>query len=117
VQVAYLEGGETQTSWFVKGVPRLREKEIMGVPVRLNDIGDEFTTGLEVAADPGIWVVWTGFALILFGLYCNFFMCYRRIYLLRTSVGVLVAGTSSRNKEAFREEFEKWREKAHGTKR
>jgi cytochrome c biogenesis protein len=117
VQVAYLEGGETKTSWFVKDVPRLREKEIMGVPVRLKGIGDEFYTGLEVVRDPGIWVVWTGFALILFGLYVNFFMCYRRIYLLGTSEGVLVAGTSSRNKEAFREEFEKWREKAHGIKR
>ncbi len=117
VQLAYLEGGETKTSWFVKDVPRLREKEIMGVPVRLNSIGDEFYTGLEVAHDPGIWVVWTGFALILFGLYTNFFMSYRRIYLLRTSEGVLVAGTPSRNKEAFREEFEKWREMAHGIKR
>jgi len=117
VQLAYLEGGETKTSWFVRDVPRLREKEIMGVPVRLTSIGDEFYTGLEVARDPGIWVVWTGFALILFGLYSNFFMCYRRIYLLRTSEGVLVAGTSSRNKEAFREEFEKWRETAHGIKR
>ena len=117
VQLAYLEGGETKTSWFVKDVPRLREKEIMGVPVRLNGIGDEFYTGLEVARDPGVWVVWTGFALILFGLYINFFMYYRRIYLLQTPEGVLVAGTSSRNKEAFREEFEKWREKAHGIER
>ena len=117
VQLAYREEGETKTSWFVRDVPRLREKEIMGVPVRLTSIGDEFYTGLEVARDPGIWVVWTGFALILFGLYSNFFMCYRRIYLLRTSEGVLVAGTSSRNKEAFREEFEKWRETAHGIKR
>ncbi len=117
VQVAYLEGGETKTSWFVRDVPRLREKEIMGIPVRLNSIGDEFYTGLEVAHDPGIWVVWTGFALILFGLYINFFLSYRRIYLLRTSEGMLVAGTSSRNKEAFREEFEKWRETAHAIKR
>ena len=66
--------------------------------------------------DPGVWVVWTGFALILFGLYINFFVYYRRIYLLQTSEGVLVAGTSPRNKEAFREEFEKWREKANGIK-
>ena len=52
VQLAYLEGGETKTSWFVKDVPRLREKEIMGVPVRLDGIGDEFYTGLEVVARP-----------------------------------------------------------------
>jgi cytochrome c biogenesis protein len=84
--------------------------------VRLDDIAKEFYTGLEVSHDPGIWVVWTGFALILFGLYINFFVYYRRIYLLQTSEGVLVAGTSPRNKEVFREEFEKWREKANGIK-
>jgi cytochrome c biogenesis protein len=116
VQIAYLEGNQTQTVWFVKAVPTLREKEIGGVAVRLDDIANEFYTGLEVSHDPGIWVVWTGFALILFGLYINFFVYYRRIYLLQTSEGVLVAGTSPRNKEVFREEFEKWREKANGIK-
>ena len=116
VQIAYLEGNETRTVWFVKAVPALREKEVGGVTVRLDDIAKEFYTGLEVSHDPGIWVVWTGFALILFGLYINFFVYYRRIYLLQTSEGVLVAGTSPRNKEVFREEFEKWREKANGIK-
>jgi len=114
VLVAYLDGSETKTVWFVKAVPALREKEIGGVVVRLDDIAKEFYTGLEVSHDPGVWVVWTGFALILFGLYINFFVYYRRIYLLQTSEGVLVAGTSPRNKEAFREEFEKWREKTNG---
>ena len=116
VQVAYLEGNQTRTVWFVKAIPTLREKEVGGVTIRLDDIANEFYTGLEVSHDPGVWVVWTGFALILFGLYINFFVYYRRIYLLQTSEGVLVAGTSPRNKEAFREEFEKWREKANGIK-
>ena len=115
VLIAYLEGNETKTSWFVRDVPRLREKDLMGIPVRLDDIASEYYTGLEVAHDPGVWVVWTGFALILFGLYINFFMYERRVYLLETPGGVLVAGSAPRNREAFREEFEKRREKAHGT--
>jgi cytochrome c biogenesis protein len=117
VQLAYLEERETRTAWFVKDVPRLREKELMGVRVRLNDVGEEPYTGLDVARDPGVWVVWTGFALILVGLFSNFFTYYRRAYLLQTPEGVLVAGTASRNKEAFREEFESRREKANGAKR
>jgi cytochrome c biogenesis protein len=115
VLIAYLEGNETKTSWFVKDVPRLREKDLMGVPVRLDGIESEYYTGLEVSHDPGVGVVWTGFAMILFGLYINFFMYERRIYLLTTPGGVLVAGSAPRNREAFREEFEKRREKAHGT--
>ncbi|OPY64705.1 MAG: Cytochrome c biogenesis protein CcsB [Syntrophorhabdaceae bacterium PtaU1.Bin034] len=114
VQIGYLEGNEPKTAWFLKDVPKLREKEITGIPIKLNDIAEEFYTGLEVARDPGVWVVWTGFALILFGLYINFFLYHRRIYLRETAGGVLVAGASLRNKETFRDEFVKWKEKADG---
>jgi len=115
VQVAYLEGDTTQTSWFLRDVPQLREKEIGGIHVRLEDVSENFFTGLEITHDPGVWVVWAGCAMILCGLFMNFFLFYRRIYLLQTSSGVLVAGTSPKNKEAFREEFEKWRAIANGT--
>ncbi len=108
VQIAYVqENGQPQTAWFLKDVPRLREKEIRGIAVRLNDIKEEFYTGLEVSRDPGVWVVWFGFALILFGLYVNFFLYHRRIYLVESPEGVLMAGTALKNKEGFREEFEK----------
>jgi cytochrome c biogenesis protein len=117
VQIAYLEGGETKTTWFLKDVPRLAEKNIMGVPVRLKGIDNEFYTGLEAARDPGVFIVWTGFALILFGLYVNFFMYHRRIYVLETAEGLLVAGTSAKNREAFKEEFGKWGEKAYDVER
>ncbi len=108
VQIAYVEqNGQPQTTWFLKDVPRLREKSILGTTVRLDDIKEEFYTGLEVSRDPGVWVVWFGFALILFGLYVNFFLYHRRIYLVEVSKGVLVAGTALKNKEGFKEEFEK----------
>jgi len=116
VQIAYLEGAEQRTSWFFEGVPDLRERQIMGLPVRLDNISDDFFTGLEVSHDPGVWVVWAGFALILFGLFINFYLYYRRIYLLETPTGVLVAGTSPKNKDAFKQEFEKWRERLNGPK-
>jgi len=97
-------------------VPRLREKEIMGVPVRLDDVSEDFFTGLEIAHDPGVWVVWAGFAMILCGLFVNFFLYYRRVYLLQTPSGLLVAGVSPRNKDAFKQEFEKWRDRLNGHK-
>jgi cytochrome c biogenesis protein len=115
VMVAYIEGNEPKTTWFLKNVPQMRERQVMGAAVKLTEISDDFYTGLEVSHDPGVWVVWTGFALILFGLYINFFMYHRRIYVVRTDDGILVAGASLRNKEAFREEFEKWRKKINGS--
>ena len=111
VQMAYLQDGQTQTAWFLKDVPRLRERSILGVPVKLEELRDEFYTGLEVSRDPGVWIVWFGFALILFGMYVNFFLYHRRIYLVEISEGVVVAGNALKNKEGFKEEFQRLKEK------
>ncbi len=111
VQIAYVQDGQPQTAWFLKDVPRLRERTILGTSIRLEEIKDEFYTGLEVSRDPGVWVVWFGFALILFGLYVNFYVYHRRIYLVQTPEGVLVAATPFKNKEGFMEEFDRLKEK------
>jgi cytochrome c biogenesis protein len=111
VLVAYLDRGEPKTAWFLKDVERLRERNIGGVDIRLNGIQDQFYTGLEAARDPGVWVVWTGFAMILFGLYINFFVFFRRIYVRKTVDGVVIAGIAHRNREALKEELEKLKRK------
>jgi len=111
VQVAYLDQDEPKTVWFLKNVERLKERNIQGIDIRFEDITEGFYTGLEVSRDPGIWVVWTGFAAILLGLYINFFMYYRRIYIRKVPDGIIVAGHAFRNHDAFREEFEKLKKK------
>ena len=78
-----------ETSWFLKNVERMREKNLNGVDVKLEEITEGFYTGLEVAKDPGIWIVWTGFALILLGLYVNFFTYYRRIYVRKGPIRMI----------------------------
>jgi cytochrome c biogenesis protein len=107
VQVAYLDQEEPKTVWFLKNVERLKERDIKGINIRLEDIKEDFYTGLEVSRDPGVWIVWTGFASILIGLYINFFMYYRKIYIRKTQHGIIVAGQVFKNKDTFREEFEK----------
>ena len=61
-----------------------------------------YATGLQVAKDPGVWVVYTGCLLMLIGLYVAFFRSHRRIYALvqPTSQGsrLLFAGTANKNK-------------------
>jgi cytochrome c biogenesis protein len=107
VLIAYLEKGEPKTLWFLKDVERLREKNIQGTHIRLEDIRDELYTGLEVSKDPGVWIVWIGFAFILVGLYMNFFIYHRKVYIRKASNGIIVAGFASKNREAFNEEFER----------
>jgi cytochrome c biogenesis protein len=114
VLVAYLDDGEPKATWFLKNVDRLRDQNLQGVKVSLNDIQEQTYTGLEVSRDPGVFLVWTGFALILFGLYVNFFLRHRRIYLLKVPEGLIVAGMAHRNREDFKKEFEKLIEEIHG---
>lgn len=114
VQVAYLDKGEPKAVWFLRDVPRLREQVILGVPMKLEALKQERYTGLEVTRDPGIGFVWCGFFLMLCGLYANFGIYHRRLYLLQTDRGVLVAGTSRKNKEGFRREFQRLKERLNG---
>jgi cytochrome c biogenesis protein len=107
VQLAYLDEEEPKTVWFLKNVERLKERNIKGIDIRLENIAEDFYTGLEASRDPGVWIVWTGFASILLGLYINFFMYYRKVYIRKTPDGIIVAGHAFRNHYAFREEFEK----------
>ena len=70
-----------------------------------------YSTGLQVAKDPGVWIVYSGCGLLLLGLYMAFFLSHKRIWLYqRFATGeslVYLAGSSNKNKPAFTEEFVK----------
>lgn len=114
VLVAYLDEDQPKTTWFLKNVETLKEQEIQGIKIKLIDIKSNFYTGLEIIKDPGLWIVWTGFALMLFGLYVNFFIYYRRFYIRYIPDGLIVAGFALKNREGFKEEFEKLKKKVSG---
>ncbi len=109
VQVVYLNGDEPKTTWFLLNVDKMKLQSINNVSIELENIRQEPYTVLEVARDPGVYVVWVGFALLLFGLFVNFFTYYRRIYVAKTESGILVAGHAAKNREAFKKGFEKFK--------
>ncbi|MBA4416687.1 MAG: hypothetical protein C0392_02065 [Syntrophus sp. (in: bacteria)] len=117
VLIAYLDNGEPKTSWFLRDVERLRGKQLQGVNIRLEEIKEDLYTGLEISRDPGVWIVWTGFAMILFGLYINFFMYHRKIYVRKGSKGIIVAGTALKGRDAFKQEFAKIKGNLNGMER
>jgi len=64
--------------------------------------GEEFMyTGLQVAKDPGVWVVWLGCTLMMVGVYAAFFMSHRRIWVRVENGMVTVGGSASKNQGAF----------------
>jgi len=72
-----------------------------------------YYTGLQVAKDPGVWVVWTGCAMLIFGSMAAFFLSHRRIWVSIQSVGgktgIKVGGSAHRNQPAFELFFDEFK--------
>lgn len=68
-------------------------------------------TGLQVAKDPGVWVVWVGCILMCVGLYIAFFMSHKRIWIVLQSGFARIYGNASKNQPAFQTEFDALAEK------
>ena len=69
-------------------------------------------TGLQVAKDPGVNVVWLGCALMVIGLSMAFFLSHQRVWVRLAKgqdgrVEVVLAGAASRNRLAFEKKFGK----------
>jgi cytochrome c biogenesis protein len=107
VMVAYMDGEEPKTLWFLKDVERMRTRVIQGSRISLEGIAGAYYTGLEMSRDPGVPVVLAGFGLMLAGLYINFFTFHRRIYVASDGAEIHVAGMASRNREGFLEEMDR----------
>jgi cytochrome c biogenesis protein len=76
---------------FITDVPRPQKKT-----------EPRYYTGLQVTQDPGVWVVYAGFILMIVGCFITFFMSHQRLCVEITrrgeKSGVMVAGTSNKNK-------------------
>jgi cytochrome c biogenesis protein len=67
-------------------------------------------TGLQVAKDPGVNVVWLGCLLLTAGMMVSFFLSHRRIWIRLAEgphgkVEVTAGGTTNRNRPAFEKAF------------
>ena len=77
-----------------------------GPVIRYNGTSSERDyTGLQVAKDPGVWIVWIGCILMVLGVYGAFLMSHRRIWIRITNAEITVAGHTSKNPSAFAKTF------------
>lgn len=67
---------------------------------------EKMYTGLQVAKDPGVEIVWLGCLLMVVGIYVAFFMSHRRIWIRIQDGSVTVGGNASKNPGAFQQNFE-----------
>ena len=76
----------------------------------LEGVGTRYYTGLQVSRDPGVWIVWIGFFVMVAGLFVTFYTSHRRIWVRASRAGqgitIRVAGTSSKNPVGLERELE-----------
>lgn len=81
------------------------------VVIAVDEFKERFYTGLQVNRDPGVWVVYAGFILMLLGCYVTFFMSHQQVCVEAVRRGaktrVSVTGTANKNKPALMRRIKK----------
>ncbi len=71
-------------------------------PHEKNPEKKRYYTGLQVVKDPGVWVVYSGFIVMIAGIIITFFMSHQRLCVDVSRKGkksrIMVAGTANKNK-------------------
>jgi len=82
---------------------------------QMENTGQRYYTGLQVTKDPGIWVVYTGFIVMIIGCFITFFMSHKRLCVEVIKSGgkskVVVTGRSNKNKLGMANKIKKISEK------
>jgi cytochrome c biogenesis protein len=100
--------GEPSLFWLDDGEQATVERTTNNYTVSAKQM---FATGLQVARDPGVWVVYTGCALMILGLIVAFFMSHQRIWLYireetEGNSSILMTGNANKNKTGFEKIFQ-----------
>jgi len=105
-------GKPAASFWLFQGRADLDRQRADSLFFSFGGLSSKMFTGLQVAKDPGVNVVWLGCALMVIGLVMAFFLSHQRVW-VRLSQGadgrveVVIAGAASRNRLAFEKKFEK----------
>ena len=105
-------GQEAASFWLVQGRPDLDRQRADSLAFFFGGLSSKMFTGLQVAKDPGVNIVWLGCALMVIGLIMAFFLSHQRVWVRLAQgtdgrVEVVLAGSASRNRLAFEKRFEK----------
>lgn len=107
---------EPYEEWlFLSGIDMHRQE---GIPYRLRfiDFRPMFSTGLEVASQPALILVWIGFVLMTLGATLSLYLDHRRLWVLIRPEGsadagasrVYLGGSSNRDQKGWTRTLKEW---------
>ena len=109
VQVVLFEPNRMpRTAWLLKNVPKSNSERNDDLVLTFEGVTSREYTGLQVTKDPGVWVVWVGSGLLIFGFIVSFFFSHQRVW-VRISKGsegeIVIAGSTNKNRVGFEKTF------------
>lgn len=109
VEVALERPGQPPESIVVFEAPDGNMRRLGEYTIRVEKVDTVWYTGLQVAYDPGVPLIWAGSFLITIGCVAAFFASHRRIWARIQEDGkgthVFVGGNASRNRGSFERQF------------
>ncbi len=118
--VVFREGLEPSGSWILVDMPQFHGNRILNYQIKVNTVEQSEYTGLQVKRDPGVWLVWLGFAAMLTGIGLTFYSSHRKLWIWseptpegKSSGKVILAGRTNKNSLAFEQDFAQLCEQLH----
>jgi cytochrome c biogenesis protein len=99
---------EPRPFWLLKAFPKFDEQRKDEFIFTIEGLTEKEYTGLQVTKDPGVWVVWIGCGIMVFGLIVSFFFSHQRVW-IRIPKGpegeIVLAGSANKNRVGFEKNF------------
>lgn len=102
-----LKGKPAQTFIILKDYPEINAQRGDALIYNYEGSNAKMYTGLQVAKDPGVWIVWLGCTLMIIGIFVAFFMSHKRVWIIVSKGHARMYANASKNQAAFQMQFEK----------
>jgi cytochrome c biogenesis protein len=106
--VLFKPNQEPRVFWVLKNFPKFDPQNNNDFILTFEGVTSKEYTGLQVTKDPGVWIVWIGSGLMIFGLIVSFFFSHQRVWIRIPKISdkeIILAGSANKNRVGFEKTF------------
>jgi cytochrome c biogenesis protein len=106
--VLFKPNQEPRAFWVLKDFPKFDPQNNNDFILTFEGVTSKEYTGLQVTKDPGVWIVWIGSGLMIFGLIVSFFFSHQRVWIRipkSSDKEIILAGSTNKNRVGFEKTF------------